>query len=318
VSRKLAVIMPICNGAATLSRTFDTLADAGAQSLEIIAVVQHSEDGSRGIVSRAAEHLPIQIIDTEADSNWVRNTNIGLRAATADIATMLHQDDIWLPRRRVVVDRLVDAFRNADIWVHSAKYIDNSDRQIGLIGPPFGRCQRLVPDGEAMRALIVQNTIPLPGAVFRRSAALEEGGLREDLWYTADWDLWLRLAARGGIGWSPEPAVAFRLHVASQTVRGSAQAKDFAAQLAAPIQGHGLAAARDSDRKLLRMAQASASLNKFLAGRYHGQQSSFGPFLRDFLSLGPLGWVRFLRYTRIIARLSPRIRLFLLDRQRNA
>ncbi len=314
MSRTIAVIMPIYNGAATLDATFRSLADTGTQDLEIIAVVQDSTDGSRDLVASAAERLPIRIIDTETGSNWVRNTNIGLQAASADIATMLHQDDIWLPGRQAVIRRLVETWPDADLWVHSARYIDGAGNQIGQIGPPFGRRSRLVPSDDALRALIVQNSIPLPGAVFRREAALADGGLREDLWYTADWDLWLRLAARGGIGWSPEPVAAFRLHVASQTVRGSANTKDFAGQLAAPIDVHAPRAAGRENRQIMRMARASAALNVYLAGRYHGQQAPLGSFLREFLPLGPLGWVRFLRLSRIFARLSPRARLFLLGR----
>lgn len=311
---KLAVILPIYNGAATLDRTLRSLPTSEGQALEIIAVVQASQDGSREIVAEAAKRLPIRIMDTEADSNWVRNTNIGLKAASADIATMLHQDDIWMPGRMAVIDRLIANNPEATLWVHPARYIDDADREIGLIGPPFGARPRLVPGAEAVRNLIVQNTIPLPGAVFRRDAALADGGLREELWYTADWDLWLRLAARDGLGWTPEPAVAFRLHSRSQTVRGSAHAKDFAGQLAVPIDRHAPADG-SVHRQLMRMARASAALNGLLAGRYHGQTAPVGPFLKQLLPLGPVGWARFLRRTQIAARLSPRARLFLLGRQ---
>ncbi len=314
MSGKLAVILPIYDGAATLERTLRSLPADRAQELEIVAVVQASQDGSREIVAEAARHLPIRIIETEAGSNWVRNTNIGLEAASADIVTMLHQDDIWLPGRKDVTDRLVADNPAASLWAHPALYIDDADRKLGRIGPPFGARPRLVPGEEAVRTLLVQNTIPLPGAVFRRDAALAEGGLREELWYTADWDLWLRLAAQGGVGWSAEPAVAFRLHRRSQTVRGSADARDFAGQLAAPIDRH--AATNDlQERQLLRMARASAALNSLLAGRYHGQPAAAGPFLKQLLPLGPVGWARFMRRTQIAARLSPRARLFLLGRQ---
>lgn len=314
----LSVVMPIYNGTATLGRSLQSLAEAGTQGMEIIAVVQSCQDNSRQIVADAATRLPIRIIDTGADSNWVRNTNIGLRAAAADHVTMLHQDDIWLPGRWAVIDRLVAASPDAALWVHPARYIDGADRPIGRIGPPFGRRPRRVPGPEAVRALIVQNTVPLPGAVFRRNAALAEGGLREDLWYTADWDLWLRLAARGGVGWCPEPAAAFRLHVASQTVRGSARARDFAGQLAAPIDRHAPPDGPGADRQLLRMARASAALNSLLAARYHGQKASAAAFLKDFLPLGPMGWARFLRRSQVVARLSPRARLFLLGPQTHA
>ena len=45
--------------------------------------------------------------------------------------------------------------------------------------------------------LLVQNFISMPAPLFSREAAIRVGGLDEDLWYTADWDFWLKLAAVG-------------------------------------------------------------------------------------------------------------------------
>ena len=53
--------------------------------------------------------------------------------------------------------------------------------------------------------------------MFSRAAAIEVGGLDPDLWYTADWDFWLKLAAAGPTAYLPRPLAGFRIHAQSQT-----------------------------------------------------------------------------------------------------
>ena len=66
-------------------------------------------------------------------------------------------------------------------------------------------------------AFLIQNFIAIPSPVFRRSAVIDSGGLDESLWFSADWDLWLRLGAMGPVRFLAETLSAFRIHPASQT-----------------------------------------------------------------------------------------------------
>ena len=63
--------------------------------------------------------------------------------------------------------------------------------------------------------------------MFLRESAVAAGGLDETLWYTADWDLWLKLAAAGPTVYLPRPLAAFRVHPESQTATRSRSADDF-------------------------------------------------------------------------------------------
>ncbi len=72
-----------------------------------------------------------------------------------------------------------------------------------------------------MEALIVQNFIACPAPGFPTALAKRMGGMDDRLWYTADWDFWLKLAASGPLVYSGEPLAAFRIHPQSQTVRDS-------------------------------------------------------------------------------------------------
>ena len=305
----LSVIMPIYNGADTLKTTLESLVGSGDTLIEVLAVDQASSDGSRQILEDYSKRLPIKIIDALSGSNWMANTNIGLKAASAPLVTMLHQDDIWLPGR---VDALLDlakTYPNAELWLHPAWFMDSDNRLLGTFGPAFGGRERLIESGEAMRALFVQNSIALPAAMFRRTTALELGGLSEDLWYTADWDFWLKLAGSGSVAWMPLKLAAFRVHENSQTVQGSRDMQDFETQLSIPLERHVNTLPMVEAQRVKALAEASNCLNLFLAARFHNQPTSIRPFLGKFLRLGPIGWGAFLRDTRIIKRIWPRLRL---------
>ena len=135
------------------------------------------------------------------------------------------------------------------------------------------------------------------------------GGLAPALWYTADWDLWLRLAKLGPVGWRPAPIAHFRLHEASQTMKGSEALDDFADQLARPLDQHIASAPDETRAEVLRLAQTSNLINLRLAAAHHGGKDKPPGIWAAILSLGPAGFLRLLRRTRLLQRVLPRLRL---------
>lgn len=304
----LTVIMPIYNGAATLDRSLASL-PGDEPGIEVLLVDQGSRDGSRTIAESHAGRLNLRIVDASQNCNWMQNTNLGLRLARARLVTMLHQDDIWHPGRAGVLKRLIARFPDAGMWLHAADYIDAGDHRIGRFAPPFGRREALLAGEMVLERLIVQNTIALPAVVFRRDLA--EEGLDETLWYTADWDLWLRLVRRGAVAWSPGSHAGFRLHRGSLTVTGSQDLEDFRRQMDVPPTRHLDALSPRSTEALRPLIAASNALNLALARRFHGSGTATGreELLLMLLRLGPGGMWRLLRDTRIVARALPRLRL---------
>ena len=91
-------------------------------------------------------------------------------------------------------------------------------RTDGVWGPgPAHLTEGKVPSDLFVERLLIQNFIAIPSPVFRRNAVIDSGGLNEKLWFSADWDLWLRLGALGPVQFIAEELSAFRVHPASQT-----------------------------------------------------------------------------------------------------
>lgn len=314
---RLSVVIPVYNGAATLGRTLASLADqARGADLEVIAVDQASEDGSAEILAQHRERLALRIESAPDSDTWMRNVNIGLGLATAPYVSILHQDDIWSPGRAGAMLALAERFPEAELWLHPAWFLDDADRRLGRFGPPFGGRERLIGSGEALETLLVQNTVALPAAMVRRETAQALGGLSETLWYTADWDFWLRLLQRGPLAWSPERLAGFRIHARSQTVVRSGDLAEFEAQLRTPLAAHLGALDPATARRVEPLAEAALQLNLWLAARFHGTPRPLLALLGRIVALGPRRWPALLRRSQILARVWPRLRVLWRPRRR--
>jgi hypothetical protein len=194
--------------------------------------------------------------------------------------------------------------------VHPARFINTSGRLWGTWRCPLPKTGGLVDADIMMARLLVQNFLAIPAPLFRRDAVAQVGGFDEDLWYTADWDLWLKLAALGPCLHLPEPLACFRIHPLSQTARRSADTVEFRRQLEVVLRRHlprWQHAQAGGGRRLARVAQFSVDVNTALAATSHGERSPLGSLAWRGLLLGPLGWHQYWRDSRIGERVCSRI-----------
>jgi len=304
----LSVIVPTYNGAPYLGATLASIERQAGDGVEVIAVDDGSADATPAILAEYARRLPLRVFLRPRVGNWVASTNYGLSVARGDYACFLHQDDVWLPDRLRVLRRLVDDEPGVALFLHPARYIDHGGQQVGLWRCPL-QAGKLRPDVVVER-LLVQNFIAVPAPLFARAAALRAGGLDEGLWYTADWDFWLRLAAAGPAVYYPRPLAAFRIHALSQTARGVSRADEMRRQIEQVLDKHlGPWEARCPGRaEVGRVARISAAVNHALACSAHGRRPDWLALARRFFALGPAGWWRFLRDSRIVERVPARLR----------
>ncbi|MFL5310651.1 MAG: glycosyltransferase [Myxococcales bacterium] len=303
----LSVVMPTYDGDAFLAAALESIcAQQGGGEIEVIAVDDGSEDGTIATLETYSSRLPLRIVRRPRTGNWVASTNHGLAVARGEYACLLHQDDLWIDGRLRALRAALQAAPDAALVVHPSWFVDAR-------GARLGRWRCPLPPGKVdpalvLERLIVQNFLAVPAPLFRRELALQAGGMDESLWYTADWDLWLNLSRRGTVLHHPEPLVAFRIHAASQTAQRSARPGDLRLQLQTVLRRH-LPAAAEGDRRVASVAEFSIELNLALAAGLHRRAAPWATLSRSFLALGPSGWKRYLRDSRIAERVGARLRL---------
>ena len=306
----LSVIMPICNGANYLDQALQSVLSQRDDGIEVIAIEGGSTDGTVDILNSYRSRLDLNIFTSENSDNWVVKTNRGMTRARGDFVCFLHHDDLWSEGRLSVLRSLIRRAPDATMFLHPSWFIDPRGKRVGLWRCPLSQGVELEPDLLVER-LLVQNFISIPAPLFSRAQALRVGGLDTALPYTADWDFWLKMMATGKTVYYPRALSAFRIHPQAQTMQASLDIADFRRQLEAVLERHldRHGAVRGIDRRILHVALFSIEVNIGLAAWAHGCESNPLHLLAEFFRLGPAGWHRYLRDSRIIERSLPRYRI---------
>jgi GT2 family glycosyltransferase len=309
----LSVVMPTYNGErfihAALESVRDQDRDEGNDGIELVIVDDGSTDQTLDIVRGYADALPIRLITPGRLGNWVAATNLGLREATGDWACFLHQDDLWLPGR---LKRLRGEMQSqqSPLIIHNAVYVGPDGQELGPWTCPFPKTGA-ISSSQFIERLLVQNFIAIPSPVFRRDAVIDSGGLDEALWFSADWDLWLRLGAAGPVRFIGETLSAFRVHPASQTAARKLEPNEWEQQLTTVLARHleSWPVTGSLRASVERAGIASIAVNSALSAASRGEPVKPAAVLLQLFTLGPLGWRRYFRDSRIVQRVRSRLKV---------
>ena len=308
MSLSLSVIMPVFNGERYVAQALDRVCSQMRDGIEVVVVDNGSFDRTSEIVNGYTNLLPVRVINPGRTGSWLIASNIGLKEATRDWACFLHHDDLWLPGR---VSQVEAALENFD-----GSLVINNSIFVGPDGEKLGRWTCPLPAGDVtseffLERLLTQNFIAMLSPVFRRRAAIELGGLDLSLWFAADWDLWLRLGATGSVRFIEETLTAYRVHPTSQTAARKIAPSEWRDQLKTVFDRnakncHIVGMRR---RRLERTAMASIAVNSALALASRGEPCHPFATVVELSKLSPLGWHKYLRDSRIIERVSSRVRV---------
>ena len=308
----LSVIIPTYNGQKYLAATLDSVVIQQDNNLECIVIDDGSTDNTVAIAESYQDKLPLRIIQRQ-QGNWVANTNYGMSIAQGTYVCFLHQDDRWQPGRLAAMKSAIARYPQASLYLHPSLFIAPNGERLGVWHCPLGKekSSRAIAPKKMVEKLLVQNFIAIPAPIFKRQLALEKGGMDEALWYTADWDFWLKLAASGDTVYCPEALAAFRVHGDSQTIRRSSSVADFRQQMNMVVAKH-LALWNKKEDSLSPIVESvanfSTEVNTTLAAMIHGESSNLLKLGWDFLRLGTFGWYRYWRDSRIQERVWARLK----------
>jgi glycosyltransferase involved in cell wall biosynthesis len=303
----LSVVIPSYRGEQWIETALASIAREPSEGIEVLLIDSGPSGETRARAAAFADRLRIRILDRPDLSSWQAKTNLGVQLAEATHVCWLGVDDIWLPGRAATIRAWIEEDPNAALHIGPCAIIDARGRRLGTAHCPLPPGRELSSSLVTER-LLVQNFIAAPAPVFRKDAWIACGGVDETLWYTADWDVWLKLAALGPVLYRDPVTVGFRIHPGSLTVTGSLDAADFRRQMDIVLTRHLARVELASRRGIERLARVSIAVNIGLAlaarGRYRGLASA----TFDLLCLGPVGIGRYWRDSRIAERVLPRLK----------
>lgn len=192
-----SVVVPAYNAERTIGATLRSILGQTRTDFEIIAVDDGSSDGTAARVGEL-DDARIQLVRKQnAGVAEARNTGIALARGT--FVSFLDADDVWLPgyleSMAVAFERQPDAgLAFTDAWVWDEAVHRFARRTIMSTGRP----PDVVPDDprQVCRRLLEANFV-FTSATVRREMLDDVGGFQKIVSPSEDWELWLRIAAKG-------------------------------------------------------------------------------------------------------------------------
>ncbi len=306
----LSVVMPTFNGESWIRTAMESICRQDDDEIEILVVDDGSTDATLEHIAAYAGRLQLEIVSRAHSGNWIKSVNHGMERAHGRYVCWLHQDDVWEFGRLKALRGLLETSPEADIVLHPSNFIDSTGHRVGRWSCPLPKTTGMLSAEIVWERLLVQNFIASCAPVFRTDAAKRIGSVDEKLWYTADWDYWLRLTAAGRTLFHSEPLLSVRIHAESQTMRRAVGSDILREQYETILERH-LAPwvlIHKSRRGVGARARLSAEINLALADWSRGRHSEWLALVLRMITLGPAnGWL-YLSHSRIIDRVFSRLR----------
>lgn len=306
----LSLLIPTYNGSRYIREALDSIAaqqGIALSELEVIVLDDGSQDDTAAIVRGYQASLPLKLVVQPHCGNHTVNSNRLMGMASGMYVCFLHQDDYWLPQRLARLRQVLLAQPELVMLVHPTRFINAARKTIGRITCPLPDGVAL-PPGEVLPHLLVQNFFTIVSTAIRRDTLRAIGGFDESLWYTGDWDLWLKLCQRGPCYYLRETLSVYRVHRQSQTITHS-NIPDFRKQFETVLERHlPQIPTQPHAAAIGAAARASVELNILFFTLLHRTRIEWRRLLLAFLRLSPRAWGVLWRDARLTERIPSRLR----------
>ena len=209
----VSVIIPTYNYAEYVKRAAESAREQEVEGgVEVIVVDDGSTDDTEAVVTA----LPGVEYVKQANAREGAARNNGASRASGRYLAFLDPDDYYLPGKLAADVARFEAGDEPALVYSRARNVDQDDRPIGVRMLPS-------PQGDIFWAFAREPFIPMSTVAVRADAFRECGGFGEerDLSGTADWDMWIRLAARWNVGFVDRVGTCIRVHQRNMSSDGN-------------------------------------------------------------------------------------------------
>ncbi len=207
----ISIVTPSFNQAPYIEETIRSVLLQGYPNLKYIVIDGGSTDGTVEILRKYSPF--ISHWRSEPDHGQSHAINKGLSECEGEWFNWLNSDDYLLPGALWAMARAAKGCPECHIVSGVTRNL-----RMGRITESYRSTWR----GEFPASLFTLG-VNQPGSLLRRDAVVQAGGVREDLNYVMDLDIWIRLALKGtSIGplRIPDAVAVYRYHEASKTCAG--------------------------------------------------------------------------------------------------
>jgi glycosyltransferase involved in cell wall biosynthesis len=185
----ISVIVPSLNQGRFIRQALESLCSQNYPGLEIIVVDGGSSDETLAILNEYSDKISWK---SEPDKGQTDAIAKGFSKASSEWLAWLNADDIQTNNALWKVHETIEKEPNCSVLVGHGHYIDMA----GNFLRPYPRI-KVEPSVDVVRELFLKGYVAQPSVFFRKSAYFGVGGMRGELNFCMDYDLWCRLAVAG-------------------------------------------------------------------------------------------------------------------------
>lgn len=218
---RLSVALCSCNGARWLGAQLQSLASQTRLPDELIVCDDASSDASAEMVAGFARKAPfaVQLVRREQPLGASSNFADCLEHCSGELVALCDQDDVWLPRKLELLERLLEEEPDAGMAFCDAELVDSDlnplrQRLREVLGPTPQELARLR-QGDGLGVLVRHNVVSGATMMIRWGRYRELLRPIPKLWLHDAWCA-LVLAAVSKVAVSEEALVAYRQHELQQ------------------------------------------------------------------------------------------------------
>jgi glycosyltransferase involved in cell wall biosynthesis len=199
----ISVIIPVYNGEKTIKETIESVLNQTVSDFEIVIINDGSQDSTLEVVSRIS--APLLKVFSYPNAGVSVSRNRGISQAAGDYVSFLDADDLWTPDKLETQLKALQANPKAAVAYSWTDWIDETGQFLRSGG-------HITVNGDVYAKLLLRDFVESgSNPLIRRQALTEVGGFDASLNLAADWDMWLRLAARYEFVAVPSSQILYRV-----------------------------------------------------------------------------------------------------------
>jgi glycosyltransferase involved in cell wall biosynthesis len=204
---RVSIITPSFNQGRFLEASIQSVLAQSHPNIEYIVVDGGSKDESVEILKKYQQHFTWWV--SEKDKGHADALNKGFSHATGEILAWLNSDDVYFPDAVAEAVAVLKEHPEVGMVYGDADLIDNSGATIG---------QFAARQTDYRRMLRGSVHIPQATTFFRADLWRQVGPLDLSLFFSFDYDLWVRLAKVSQLLYVPRCWAQFRIHDNGKTI----------------------------------------------------------------------------------------------------
>jgi glycosyltransferase involved in cell wall biosynthesis len=205
---KVSVVIPAYNAMKYLPETVDSVFKQTYHNFEVLIINDGSTDNTDHWASQLSQKEPKVKLISQPNQGVQKARNRGIKEARGEYIAFLDADDLWEPTK---LQKQVDALdRNLAAGL-CYTWTALADEQ----GKATGRVIASRAEGNVWQQLTEINFVCCGSTPLIRRSCFDTTGLfAEDLRFSEDWDMWLRIALKYPFVVIKEPLIRYRQHEA--------------------------------------------------------------------------------------------------------